>query len=476
MIDKMKITVSSASLLKHLSSIGGIITSNPIVPILDNFLFEIDGGVLKIMASDLQTYFITNLKVEVSDANASLRIAVPARILLDTLKNLPDQQVVINININSYSMEIKSSNGRYKLACENSEDYPECPPYIADTAMEVKGTLLKRAINKLLFAISSDDTKPFLTGIFVEIKSCQNNTHEVPGGLELEGNATGIAASDEIITDSLVNKTESTNKDEKIVDTATAEIFSEENVNLIPSSFSEQGLENKEFQEREMIFVASDGHKLAKYVLKDVSISSSFPVSCIIPKKPLNIVNGFSVLQDEVLDFSLNKSHAYLKLGNIEMITRLIHENYPNYNNVLPSESPYKLTISRDSILSSLKRVSIYANKSAHFVKIKLSASELNIFTEDHNFSNEAIEKLPCHYEGEELEIGFNSKFLIEALNRIDTEEVVFYMGEPHRAVLLFPASQLEHEELLLLVMPVALENEEGEKNVNYSPASSTSS
>jgi len=203
-------------------------------------------------------------------------------------------------------------------------------------------------------------------------------------------------------------------------------------------------------------FVSTDGHKLSKYVRTD--ICSSDTLSVIIPKKPLNLISNLSLEnKSQKVTIAFNNSHAYFEFENIKVITRLIDEKYPEYENVLPKESPYKLTIDRADFLSSLKRVAIYANKVVNQIRLKMVGSEMQILTEDLDFSNEAIERLTCTYEGDDLEIGFNAKFLIEALNNIDSEEVVLYLGQPHRAVLLFPKTKGESEEILFLVMPVIL-------------------
>ncbi len=374
----MKFIVSSSNLLKRLSSISGVITSNPVVPILDNFLFEIKENELTVTASDLQTFFLTKVQVE---AHGDSRIAIPAKILIDTLKNLPDQPITFTIDENAYNVEITSNNGRYRLACENSEDFPPHPSSNSNIDMDIENSLLKKAIGKLLFATSSDELKPSMGGIFLKM------------------------------------------------------------------------------HEERMLFVATDGHKLARYTFEDLGIKEEY--SCIIPRKPLSILNNISISdKDQKFNIALSKSHAYFNIGSTKMITKLIDENYPDYNNVLPLDSPYKLTVDCHTILNSLKRVSIYANKTARQIRLKMTGSELQIFTEDLDFSNEAVERLTCTYEGNDLEIGFNSRFLIEALNNIDTEEVEIHMGESNRAVLLFPKIQENNEELLLLVMPVILREE----------------
>ncbi|MEJ2004484.1 MAG: DNA polymerase III subunit beta, partial [Cyclobacteriaceae bacterium] len=156
----MKFIVSSSALLKQLSSINGVITTNPVVPILENFLFEISEGKLVVTASDLQTSMITELEVE-SKENGN--IAVPAKILLETLKNLPEQPVTFSIDEDSYSVEISSDNGRYKLAGENATDFPKVPSVSDDFSVDMSTDVLSSAINNTLFATSNDELRPAMT-------------------------------------------------------------------------------------------------------------------------------------------------------------------------------------------------------------------------------------------------------------------------------------------------------------------------
>ena len=135
----MKFIVSSSALLKQLSSINGVITTNPVVPILENFLFEISEGLLTVTASDLQTSMITEIDVESKESGS---IAVPARILLETLKNLPEQPVTFSIDEDSYSIEISSDNGRYKLAGENATDFPKVPAVSDDFSVDLSTDVL----------------------------------------------------------------------------------------------------------------------------------------------------------------------------------------------------------------------------------------------------------------------------------------------------------------------------------------------
>ena len=144
--------------------------------------------------------------------------------------------------------------------------------------------------------------------------------------------------------------------------------------------------------------------------------------------------------------------------NDIVLICRLIDGKYPNYEAVIPKENPNVLTIDRVQFLSSIKRVSIFANKTTHQIKLKLAGSELALSAEDIDFSNESNERLTCNYDGDDMEIGFNSRFLMEMLNNMDTSEIKLEMSDPSRAGLLTPASKdNESEDILMLVMPVML-------------------
>ncbi|MBR9999241.1 MAG: DNA polymerase III subunit beta [Cyclobacteriaceae bacterium] len=162
----MKFIVTSSALLKHLQNINGVITTNPVVPILENFLFEIEKGKLTITASDLQTSMITEMDVEAKESGS---IAVPAKILLDTLKNLPEQPVTFSIDEETYSIEISSDNGRYKLSGENATDFPRVPVVSDGYAVDMSTEVLTHAISNTIFATSNDELRPAMTGVYLNI-------------------------------------------------------------------------------------------------------------------------------------------------------------------------------------------------------------------------------------------------------------------------------------------------------------------
>ena len=372
----MKFIVSSSALLKQLSSINGVITTNPVVPILENFLFEISDGKLVVTASDLQTSMITELEVEAKEDGS---IAVPARILLETMRNLPEQPVTFSIDEETYSIEINSDNGRYKLAGENATDFPKVPTVSDGYSVNVSSAVLADAITNTIFATSNDELRPAMTGVYLQL----NDTN--------------------------------------------------------------------------LTFVATDGHRLIRY--RRVDVTSDSDNSVIIPRKALNLLKSTLPTETSNVSVEYNASNAFFKFDNVSMICRLIDERFPDYENVIPVDNPNHMTINRQEFLSSLKRIAIYANKTTHQVRIKITGSELQVSAEDLDFSNEANERLSCDHSGEDIEIGFNAKFLIEMLNNIDSKEVEMHLSAPNRAGLIIPKDKDENEDILMLVMPVMLNN-----------------
>lgn len=370
----MRFIVSTSTLLKQLLAVNGASSSSTVLPILENFLFEIKDGNLVISATDLQTSMTTSLPVESKEEG---KVAVPSKILLETLKTLPDQPIAFNIDDSTFAIEISAGDGKYKLSGENGEDFPKIPTVENGSAVTLSAAVLSEAINKTLFAVSSDELRPNMTGVY-----CQLNSDNIT-------------------------------------------------------------------------FVATDGHKLVRYRRKDAKSESSS--SFILPKKALGLLKSSLPSDDVDVSVEYNNTSAFFKFGNINLICRLIDERFPDYEAVIPLNNPNKLVIDRGLFLNCLRRVVIFANKTTHQVRLKITGSELNISSEDIDFANEAHERLGCQYEGEDMEIGFNAKFLIEMLNNLDGEEVLLEMSTPNRAGLLMPQNGDENEDVLMLVMPVML-------------------
>lgn len=203
-------------------------------------------------------------------------------------------------------------------------------------------------------------------------------------------------------------------------------------------------------------FVATDAHKLVRYRRTDLKSDSAS--AFIIPRKPMNLLKGLLGNIEGDVSMEYNESNAQFKFGNFTLICRLIDGKYPNYEAVIPSDNPNRMTIGKAQFSNSLKRVSIFANKTTHQVRLKISGSQLIISAEDLDFANAAKEELTCAYEGEDIEIGFNSRFLMEMVNNVDSESLVLELSAPNRAGILLPENNEEDgEDILMLVMPVML-------------------
>ena len=372
----MKFIVSSSYLLKQLQVLGGIINTNNTLPILENFLFDLDGNALTVSASDLETTISSKLEVE---SNEKGSVCIPARLLLDTLKTFPEQPLTFTIEDNN-TIEISSDHGKYALAYASGEEFPNAIELQDPSTTELIGDVLASAISKTIFAAGNDDLRPVMSGVFFQ------------------------------------------------------------------------------FTNDSLTFVATDAHKLVKYTRNDLSASQA--AEFIMPKKPLNLLKSILAGSEEKVTIEYNESNAKFIFDSTEMVCRLIDGKYPNYEAVIPKENPNKLSIERNQFLNSVRRVSIFSNKTTHQVRLKIAGAELNVSAEDIDYSNKAEERLTCDYQGDDLQIGFNSRFLTEMLNNLSSDEVSLEMSLPNRAGILTPKDGLDEGELItMLVMPVMLNN-----------------
>ncbi len=373
----MKFIVSSSALLKQLQLLQGVLASSNTLPILDNFLLEIDGKQLTLTASDLETTITATMAVEAKDKGS---VAIPARLLLDTLKAFPEQPLTFSIDGKHHGVEINSEQGKYKMTGFNGAEFPKSPVLEGATNLTLPAGTLAKAINKTIFATGNDDLRPVMSGIFFELT------------------------------------------------------------------------------EEDVRFVATDAHKLVRYKRTDVQAPKA--ASFIVPKKPLNLLKNTLGGNNTEVTIEFNENNAAFRFDNTVLVCRLIDGKYPNYEAVIPKTNPNKLTIDRATFLSTVRRVSIFANKTTHQVRLHINGSQLAVSAEDLDFANEANEKLTCAYDGEEITIGFNSRFLMDMLSNLETEHVVLEMSAPNRAGILLPGEAGEAgEDMLMLVMPVMLNN-----------------
>lgn len=211
-----------------------------------------------------------------------------------------------------------------------------------------------------------------------------------------------------------------------------------------------------QLSDKDITFVATDAHKLVRYRRTDTKASEGG--SFVLPKKPLNLIKNILSTVDVPVKIEYNNTNVLFEFENILMVCRLIDGKYPNYEAVIPANNTKKLTINRQQILTSIKRVSIFSNQLTRQIRFSITGQELMLTAEDTELSNEAKERLSCNFSGEDIEIGFNSKFILEMINNLDSEEICIEMSASNRAALIFPVNNsTEGEDILMLVMPVML-------------------
>jgi len=374
----MKFVVSSSELLGHLQAISRVISSKNTLPILDNFLFNLTKNDLEITASDLESTLITRMKLENTDGVGT--IALPARILLDTLKEFSAQPLTFDINMETMALVISSENGKFNVVGHNGIDFPALPSIKADKkfSFEINADVMLAGITRTLFATADDELRPVMGGIFIE------------------------ASTDKIT------------------------------------------------------FVASDAHKLVRYQRTDAHADGN--ASFILPKKPASLLKNILPREVGPVTVEFDDKNAFFILSDYKVVCRLVEGNYPNYNSVIPKNNPRKITIDRLEFYNILKRVSVFSNQASNLVKLQLKGNQIVVSAQDIDFSISAYERIKCQYEGEEIEIGFKSVFLLEILATIASQDVMMELADPTRAGLFLPAiTENESEDLLMLLMPMMI-------------------
>lgn len=372
----MRFEVSSTALLSRLQSISKVIASKNSLPILDNFLFSLDGNKLTMTASDAETRLVTS--IEVMNAQGTGLFAVSAKILLEPLKELPEQPLTFDINDDNLEIFIHFQNGKYNFIGVKGDTYPQQKPMKENViSLSMDAATLLNGISRSLFATAEDELRPVMNGVFFDIH---------------------------------------------------------------PDNLT---------------FVASDGHKLVR--LRNFSVQAGERASFILPKKPANLLKALLAKETDPVNVKFDDNNAYVFCSNFEMVSRLIEGRYPNYNSVIPKDNPFRVTIDRLSFLNALKRVSVFSNAASSLVKLHLTAQEMVVSAQDIDFSTSAEEHIACLFEGDELSIGFKATYLIEILGNINSTEVIIELADPSRAGLILPSENEENEDLLMLLMPMML-------------------
>lgn len=367
----MRFNVSSSELVKALSAVSGAVPNKATLPILETILFETKDGRIRLTATDLEISIIEYMDADIEDGGS---VAIPARRLIETLRQLPDIPVAFEVD-EKFNIKFRTDKGTYKLVGEDPDEFPEVPNLDEGHTLNTTKDIILKAIDKTLFAVSNDDLRPAMMGVYFDIGPDESK------------------------------------------------------------------------------FVATDGHRLVKYIKTD--LTSEEEVSFIVPEKALSLVQ--KALHDEECDMQITDDHVQFKSGNTIVITRLINEQYPNYESVIPRENDKRLVISKDQMLSTVKRVSIFSSTTTRQIRLQMNPDKLTIRAEDIDMSSEAKETIACEYGDDEMEIGFNAKYLADVLGNVDDEEVHFEFSTPNRAGIVKPSEEDENEQMLMLVMPVML-------------------
>ena len=374
----MKFVVSSTELLSHLSVVSRVISSKNTLPILDNFLFKLEGNDLEITASDLESTLTTRITLENVSGDGS--VAIPYKILIDTLKEFSEQPLTFDIDPGSLAIVINSENGQFNIVGQPADDFPAKAEIKAEgkTTVTLAADILLNGITKTIFATADDEMRLVMNGIFIDL------------------NSDGIT------------------------------------------------------------FVASDSHKLVRYRRKDVQGDSES--SFILPKKPATLLKNILAKETGSIVVDFDTKNARVTMANYTLICRLVEGTYPNYSAVIPTNNPNKMIIDRVEVYNALRRVSIYSNAASNLIKLSLTGNQCVVSAQDLDFSVSAYERLKCEYEGEDMEIGFKSAFLVEILANLSASDIVLSMSDPSRAGLLFPnTNENPDEDVLMLLMPMMI-------------------
>lgn len=376
----MRFVISSGELFKHVQAIGKVISSKNTLPILDNYLFQLEDNVLTITASDLETTLISTILLENPEGSGS--VAIDAKRLNETLKEFPEQPLGFEINTENFKVDLKSDSGEYSIMGQNPEDFPQLPELNEEKAYKnnISAEVLAKGTSKTLFATADDELRPVMNGIFIEIS-----------------------------TDNIK-------------------------------------------------FVASDSHKLVRYTRTDFSSDTS--ASLILPKKPAGLLRNILPKGDSKVEFEFDDKNAFFVMSGYKLICRLTEGKYPSYNSVIPSDNPNKLIVDRQKFHTCLKMVSVFSNQASYLIKVAVSNNKMVVSAQDIDYSISGTETLDCQYDGDEMELGFKSIFLIEILANLSTPDVILEMSDPSRAGLLLPfENENEHEDVLMLIMPMMINN-----------------
>ena len=372
----MNFTISSTALSGKLSSLSRVINSKNPIAILESFLFEIKDGKLFLTASDGDNVMKTSLILDEVEGEGAF--AVNNKNILDAVKELPEQPLHINVNMDEFRIMIEYQNGYYDFPIISSTEYPVSrsvdEPF---TTITLSSEILLDNITRSLFATAQDELRPIMNGIYFDL------------------------------------------------------------------------------QKDHLAIVATDGHKLVRN--RNTSIKSEKIASFILPKKPASLLKSSITKEDNDVVIRFDSKVAEFSYVGGSLSCSLIEGKYPHYNGVIPENNPNQITIDRKSLIGALRRVLPFASDSSELIRFSVSNSSLEVNAEDFDFSTKAKEKIICNYSGTPMSIGFKGSNFIEILNNLQGDDVNIELADPSRAGIIIPVEQPENQDVLMLIMPMLL-------------------
>lgn len=373
----MRFTVSSSALSSKLNMLAKVIGSKNSLPILDCFLFQVANGEMSITASDSDNVIKSTLAL--TDHDGEGEFCVPNCVILDALKELPEQPLHFDVDAAGEAVAIKIvyQNGLYNFTGQSAEEYPRTQSMNdACTTVSLPTEMLINNISRSLFATANDELRPVMNGIYFDL-------------------------------------------------TADA-----------------------------LAIVASDGHKLVRS--KNFTIKSESPSAFNLPKKPASLLKNILSKDGDDAIIKFDDRSAEIQFTDGVMRCRLIDGRYPNYNSVIPN-NPNEVTVDRRGLQSALRRVLPFASESSQLIRFHIESGRFEVSSEDIDFSTSAKEQLSCEYNGSPISIGFKGSSLMEILSNLTSDNIIIQLADPSRAGIIVPAEQPENEDILMLIMPMLL-------------------
>lgn len=372
----MRFSLSSTALSSKLNILSKVISPKNSISILECFLFEIKDGKLTLTASDNTN--MMNCTMDLIEYDSDGSFCVPNRIMLTSVKELAEQPIVFDVNLEDNSIKMNYMNGSYRIFGQSANEYPRMKGLEGEaTSTVLPSEVLINNINRTLFATAQDELRMVMNGLYFDLK------------------------------------------------------------------------------EDYMAIVASDGHKLVRNRI--YGCKTETPASFILPKKPATLLRTVLAADGSDVTIRFNQSNAEVIYNDGMLSCRLIEGKYPNYNSVIPQDNPNRLTIDRKALISALRRVMPFASESTQLVKLRIANNSLEINSEDIEFATSARENVVCEYGGMPMSIGFKGSALYEICNNLTSDEIVIELADPGRAGIISPAQQSEGEDVLMLIMPMLL-------------------